>query len=289
VNIVCLPVEKTVHRAWLRKPLAREAFVIDATTRERLIAQDPKSAEIIKPFLLGRDVKRYRSPGSGRYLILFPKGWTVKSFGSTDEESAWKRLETDYPAIAGHLRPFADQGRKRCDSGEFWWELRECAYYDAFEKPKIIVPAIVQKGSYAFDAEGFYSNDKTTIIAGNDLYLLGLLNSKVTDFVIHAISSTKQGGYYEYKPMYLVQIPICAIDFAVPEEKARHDRIVALVERMLRLHQEPPETLTPEESETRLREIAATDAEIDALVSDLYGLTAEEIRILEESGKTTNG
>ena len=113
--------------------------------------------------------------------------------------------------------------------------------------------------------------------------MLGLMNSKVTDFVIHAIASTKQGGYYEYKPMYLAQIPIRTIDFAVPDEKARHDRIVALVERMLRLHQEPPEPLPPEENENRLREIAATDAEIDALICDLYGLTAEEIRILEEN------
>jgi hypothetical protein len=122
----------------------------------------------------------------------------------------------------------------------------------------------------------------------NDLYLLGLLNSKVTDFVIHAISSTKQGGYYEYKPMYLVQIPIRTIDFAIPEDKARHDRIVALVERMLRLHQELPEPLTPEENENRLREIAAIDAEIDSIVCDLYSLTTEEIRILEESGRTTD-
>jgi hypothetical protein len=58
---------------------------------------------------------------------------------------------------------------------------------------------------------------------------------------------------------------------------------------MLRLHQEPPEPLLTEENENRLREIAATDAEIDALVCDLYGLTAEEIRILEESGRTTDG
>jgi hypothetical protein len=88
--------------------------------------------------------------------------------------------------------------------------------------------------------------------------------------------------------MYLVQIPIRAIDFAVPEEKARHDRIVALVERMLRFHQESPEPAHPEENENRLREIAATDAEIDSLVCELYGLTAEEIRILEESGRTTD-
>jgi hypothetical protein len=69
--------------------------------------------------------------------------------------------------------------------------------------------------------------------------------------------------------------------------KRLFDRIVALVERMLRLHQEPPEPAPPEENENRLREIVATDTEIDALVCDLYGLT-EEIRILKESGRTTD-
>ena len=262
-----------------------EAFVIDAATRERLIAEDPKSAEIIKPFLLGRDVKRYRPLLNKHYLIFTRRDIDIKA----------------YPAIEEYLGRFKEQltprpkegaggsGSGRKPGAYQWYEIQDTVdYWKEFEKPKIIVPAIVQKGSYAFDVAGSYSNDKTTIIAVSDLYLLGLLNSKVTDFFIHAISSTKQGGYYEYKPMYLVQLPIRAIDFAVPEEKAQHDRIVALVERMLRLHQEPPEPLSPEENENRLREIAATDVEIDALVCDLYGLTAEEIRILEESGRTTD-
>jgi hypothetical protein len=265
-----------------------EAFVIDAATRERLIAQDPKSAEIIKPFLLGRDVKRYRSPGSGRYLILFPKGWTAKTAGSTDEESAWKRLEIDYPAIAGHLRPFADRGRKRCDRGDFWWELRECAYYEEFEKPKILWPEIAGSARFAFDETGFYANNKAYLIPTGDLYLLGLLNSSLLRFFIHSVCTDLQGNSFNFSAVFLKRTPIRAIDFAVSEEKARHDRIVALVERMLRLHQEPPEPLPPEENENRLREIAKTDAEIDSLVCDLYGLTAEEIRILEESGRTTD-
>jgi hypothetical protein len=92
--------------------------------------------------------------------------------------------------------------------------LRACDYYSEFEKPKIIVPAIVQKVSYLLDKTGFYSNDKTSIIGSDDLYLLGILNSKVPDVVLHAISSKKQGGYFEYKPMYISQLPIRAIDFS---------------------------------------------------------------------------
>jgi len=72
---------------------------------------------------------------------------------------------------------------------------------------KIIIPAIVKKATFAFDDQGFYSNDKTSIIPTGDLYLLGILNSKISDFVLRRIASTKQGGYFEQKPMYFLGFP----------------------------------------------------------------------------------
>ncbi len=191
-----------------------EAFVVDAATRARLIAEDPKSADVLKPFLAGRDVKRYATPEAENYLILFPKGWTRRHYElnkgacSLVAEEAWEWLQVSYPAIFKHLAPFADAARKRSDKGEYWWELRACEYYEEFEKPKIIVPAIVQTASYLVDVSGFYSNDKTSIIGVDDKALLAVLNSKATDFFMHSIAATKQGGFYEYKPMYLVQLPI---------------------------------------------------------------------------------
>jgi hypothetical protein len=177
-----------------------KAFVIDAKTKEKLIDEDPKSSELIKPFLAGRDIKRYEMPANDKYLILMPRCWTrEKSDGSMD---AFGWLRQNYPAIANHLLPFAEAAQKRYDKGEYWWELRACDYYGEFEKPKIIVPAIVRTASYAYDKSGIYSNDKTSIIPTADLYLLGILNSKIADIVIHSISSTKQGGYFEYKPMF---------------------------------------------------------------------------------------
>ncbi|MBI5328135.1 MAG: Eco57I restriction-modification methylase domain-containing protein, partial [Deltaproteobacteria bacterium] len=162
-----------------------EAFVIDKDTKDRLIKEDPKSAEIIKPFLLGRDIKRYESPQSERYLIFTRRGIDIKK----------------YPAIQEHLSNFKDRlmpkpkdwkgdnwkGRKL---GSYkWYEIKDAVdYHNEFEKPKIIVPAIVKRASYAFDTGSFYSNDKTSIIATDDLYLLGILNSKVSDFVMHSIS-----------------------------------------------------------------------------------------------------
>ena len=178
------------------------------------------------------------------------------------------------------MHPFADKAQKRYDKGEYWWELRTCDYYGEFDKPKIIVPCIVKNASYAFDTDGFYSNDKTTIIATEDLYLLGILNSKVSDFVMHSISSTKQGGYFEYKPMYLQQLPIHTIDFNNPAEKEIHDKLVSLVDRMLELHKKKSSLPPSAEREKIEREITITDEKIDEIVYGLYGVTADEKQLV---------
>ena len=154
-------------------------------------------------------------------------------------------------------------------------------YYSEFGKSKIIIPAIVSEASYTFDDKGFYSNDKTSIISIDDKYLLGLLNSKVLDFFMHKISSTKQGGYYEYKPIYLSQLPIHTIDFNNKREKAMHDQIASLVDKMLDLNEKLKKAKTPHDRELIERQIKATDSQIDRLVYELYGLTEEEIKIVE--------
>ena len=254
-----------------------EAFVIDEETKKRLIKEDSKSKELIKPFLLGRDIKRYELPKSGRYLIFTKRGVDIKK----------------YSAIQNYLFSFKDRlvpkpkdwkgenwkGRK---PGSYkWYEIQDAIdYHEEFEKPKIIVPAIVKSASYAFDREGFYSNDKTTIISTDDLYLLGILNSKIPDFVMHSISSTKQGGYFEYKPMYLEQLPIRTIDFNNPAEKSVHDKLVSLVDRMLELHKKKNSIPPSAEREKIEREIVITDEKIDEIVYGLYGVTDEERKII---------
>jgi type II restriction/modification system DNA methylase subunit YeeA len=251
-----------------------EAFVIDAAIRDALIKADKKSAEIIKPFLAGRDVKRYGSLDADKFLILLPKGITDLNRRNL-EPFNW--LEKTYPAVAKHLKPFESDAKKRYDKGDYWWELRACDYYAEFEKPKIICPAIVQKGSYLFDNAAFYSNDKTTIIASEDLYLLANLNSKVADFVLHSIASTKQGGFYEYKPMYISMVPI----FQNPPKETRK-QIISLVESMLALNKKRAKETDTAKREAIDEKISETDREIDALVYELYGLDEKEIRMVEK-------
>ena len=282
ININSIPLEKYVDGKiyYGIKTGLNEAFVIDSNTRDRLIAEDPKSAELIKPFLIGRDIKRYQPPQSKRFLILIPKGWTKKNIKSSG--NAWKWFATNYPAIAKHLEPFEKAAEKRFDKGDYWWELRACDYYVEFEKPKIIIPSIVKNASYYFDeTEKYFSNDKTSIIPTDDLFLLGILNSRVPDFVLHKIASTKQGGYFEYKPMYISQLPIRTIKVEKPLEVQLQGRMVKSVRRLLELFNRTP--ATPQEQEQLAREIAATDHAIDALVYQLYGLTEDEIKIVESS------
>jgi hypothetical protein len=165
-----------------------------------------------------------------------------------------------------------------------WHEIQDTvAYYAEFEKPKIIVPAIVQRASYCYDSQCHYSNDKTSIVISDDPYLLGILNSPVPDLLLHSIASTKQGGYYEYKPMYIAQLPIPLTVGVGSTGKSRHDKLVSLVQRMLDLHKRLETARTDHERGVLERQIAATDEEIDHLVYELYELTDDEIAIVEES------
>lgn len=256
-----------------------EAFVINEATKDALIKEDERSAEVIKPFLAGRDVKRYQKPPRGSYLILFPKGFT-NSKGNYPK-NAWKWLFDNYPAIAKHIEPNKEKAEKRYDQGEYWWELRACDYYCEFEKTKIIIPAIVKSASYCYDSEHFYSNDKTTIIPTNDLYLLGVINSKACDHFLKSIASTKQGGYYEYKPMYISKLPI------PPTDESTKVEIIKLVEAMLQLHQQKQNATLATDIEQLEQRIAYTDNAINQLVYRLYGLTPEEIQIVEGNSTVT--
>jgi hypothetical protein len=163
-----------------------------------------------------------------------------------------------------------------------WYEIQDSIdYYKEFEKPKIICPAICQKANYTIDNENYFSNDKTTIIGSDDFYLLGILNSKIADYILHSIASTKQGGYFEYKPMYLCKIPIRVIDFTSKFDKSRHDQIMKLASDMFNLNKKSFLAKTEHEKTMIQRQIDATEKQIDKLVYELYGLTDDEIRIVE--------
>jgi adenine-specific DNA-methyltransferase len=256
-----------------------EAFVIDKETKERLIAEDSRSAEVIKPFLAGREIKRYQTPTPEKYLILFPKGFTIKSnlpkddpnyisqvnepprYGYMNYDPAWQWLQSNYPAIANHLKPYENAAKKRTDQGDFWWELRACDYYGEFEKEKIIYPNICKGPEFTFDSSSTYANQKCFIISKYDKGLLGILNSQVSYFLFDQILPKLRGGFFEPSYLYFKDFPIL---------KDETGRIDLLVEEILNLKNHDPHAETKE-----------LENKLNQLVYELYGLSEEEIGIVE--------
>ncbi len=246
-----------------------EAFVIDKTTRDDLIARDARSAEIIKPFLEGKDIKRYQSPVARKWLILFKNGDTQEWFGKLKEEEAWQKIEENYPAIAEWLLPFNKKAVKRSDQGEYWWELRACAYYEEFEKEKIAYAEIASRGQFVLDKVNSLFDTTAYILGSDSEYLMGVLNSKLCTYYFSKIASSVRGGYLRWKRQYMATIPI------VDASKSEQETIENPVNQILALKKANPTADT-----------AALEAEIDRLVYALYGLTEAEVAIVE--GRATD-
>ena len=126
-----------------------EAFIIDDKTKNALVAADPKSADIIKPILRGRDIRRYRARWAGKWLIA-----THNGYGDVPGINA-----SGYPAVKVHLDQFYPQLQKRQDKGGTPYNLRSCAYYEEFTKEKLIWMDMSPEARFA------YSCDTDTCIA----------------------------------------------------------------------------------------------------------------------------
>jgi hypothetical protein len=240
-----------------------EAFVIDAKTRAKILKENPKAAEIIKPFLNGRDIRRYVLEPKDIYLI-----YTYHDISLND-----------YPAIENYLRPFKDQLKKRATKQE-WYELQQpqYAYVKYFESPKIVFPDIATSPRFVLDEGNHFGSNTIYFIPRRDLYLLGLLNSKLGYFYFRIVCAGLEGKnetYLRFFGQYLEGFPVANAD------KAHHDKMVSLVERMLALHKSLAAAHNPREADRLTREVESTDQAIDALVYELYGLTDEEIKIVE--------
>ncbi|MBI5846507.1 MAG: Eco57I restriction-modification methylase domain-containing protein [Nitrospirae bacterium] len=260
-----------------------EAFVIDEATKNKLIAEDKKASEFIKPFAVGDDVRKYIINSRGRYLILIPKGWTNQHIDKA--HTPWEWFSNNYPSLAKHLEPFALKAAKRADKGDYWWELRACDYYGKFEKPKIVYPDIAKESRIAFDTSGLYFANTIYFIPTDDLYLLALLNSKLMFSYYRRIAAVlgdaDKGGRLRWFRQDVLKLPIRPINKSDHNDKIKHDKIVSLVNQMLTLNKRLPEIKTAHETTALQRQIVATDRQIDQLVYELYGLTEEEIKIVE--------
>jgi hypothetical protein len=269
-----------------------EAFEVTASQKAALTKSSPDSKALIKPFLGGQDIRRYCIEDDGRFLIVIPSGWTRKqmakaknSAADVSERAAWNWFSGEHPKLAEHLPPFMDALKKRQDQGDYWWELRPCDYYEHLDAPKIVFPDICKGPRFYVDRSGIYLANTAYCLGTDDLYLLGLLNSRLFWFAISNISIPFgiRAGEYRYRLIYqyMEKVPIRVINLSDKSDNAAHDRMVTLVEQMLALHRQLAAARAPQDRTALERRIAATDQQIDALVYDLYGLTPAEIKLVE--------
>ena len=185
-----------------------EAFIIDGEQRAQLIFEDPSSSEIIKPFIRGRDIKRWKVEPQDLWIVFTRHGVEIEQF----------------PAILSYLKPFKkrlmprpnawDESRQgvwpgRKEGGYKWFEIQDnVAYWQEFESPKIVYPDIALSPQFAWEDRGFFTGDTTFFIPSPPRHLLAVLNSSACSWFFSQISPSIQNGYYRFKSIYCKQIPI---------------------------------------------------------------------------------
>jgi fido (protein-threonine AMPylation protein)/predicted type IV restriction endonuclease len=280
-----------------------EVFLLQAVTqngnRSTIIVTSKASPEpfeieksITRRLVKGSlDIRRYSIDVGGR-LLLFPysheSGRALLIEKKTIEDSsplAWKYLKNNHDRLrAKKDKDWYAFRRRNYDLGEGFW--------------RILVPSIGKRLCAAYDAEGSfhfvgsggggggaYGLTLKPTAQVSQYYILGILNSRMADWLAKLANSRFGGGYYSFNRQYIEPIPIPPIDFTNSVDKNSHDRMVELVERMVDLHKRLTTANTPSDKERLQRQIGVTDQEIDRLVYDLYGLTEEEIKIVEACGE----
>jgi methylase of polypeptide subunit release factors len=236
-----------------------EAFIIN---------QEISNDQELKPVFDGKDIKKWFTPSTSKWMIIFASKSTQLNFGKLTEEDALQKMKKQYANIFNHLLNFQKKANKRYDKGEYWWELRNCTYYHLFPQPKIIFPNLQNSNKFCFDESGTYLNAPAVFlpISVKEKYLLGILNSQVIWYFLRNICVVRSGGYIEVKPQYFEQIPIPKISHC------DQDILTQLVDQILNAKKSDPNADT-----------TTLETEIDQMVYQLYNLTAEEIQIIESS------
>ena len=238
-----------------------EAFIIDDATKQVLIADDPKSAKIIKPVLRGQNIQRYQARWAGSWIIY----------------SHSQITENQYPAVRRHLLPHKKQLLKRRGganpkTGEVpyeWWQLQVDYYssgsYENFTKEKLVWIELVENGRFAYDESGIYCEATSFMMTGGSLkYLCALLNARLIRWFLYQTAPTSGMGTLRWKRVYIETILIPKI---APAEQRP---FINLVDSILKAKTADPNADTAEQ-----------EAEIDQRVYSLYGLTTEERRMIE--------
>ena len=199
-----------------------DAFIISTEKRDEILAncadeaERERTAELIRPILRGRDIKRYGYDWAGLWLINTHNGIKGKL----------ERIHIeDYPAVKAHLDQYWDKISVRADKGETPYNLRNCAYLDDFNKPKLVWGEISDRSKFAFDKSGVYVPEATTfLLVGKDaLSLYAFLNSSPAEWYFSKLGPRTGEGTIRWKKYTVEQI------FAPKLSEAQIDEVTAII------------------------------------------------------------
>lgn len=247
-------------------------------------------AEVLQPVFRGRDVKRYEVADKPK-LLVFPYEIRNGEFVLLSE-SRLKQFKRVYKHLSESKHTLAKRiwfGRTAKELTGKWYGMMYLDAQNWFAAPHILTPSLSNKSNFALGSGYMFATGTagvTSIVPKVDLaedirYLLGLLNSKLLSLYAMCHSPIFSGGYHKFSAPYLKKLPIRRINFSDSADKARHDKIVTKVEAMMEAKKQLAKAQTDKDKTYYENKCAALDHQIDRLVYDLYGLTEDEINIVE--------
>ena len=194
-----------------------EAFVVDKATRDKLITAHPLSADILKPFLHGQDLRRWHVDTPQQWLIFAHRGIAIN----------------DYPAILKHLEKYREPLSKRKGKQE-WYELPvSLGDAERFTQPKLVSPNTYNHQTFAVDTSGYYYGNTSYLILTEEMWLCGLLNSRTVEWFYSQVSNQLTIDPLRARSGYIQQIPI-------PDLTSTQKALIAkIVDYLIYLQQQP--------------------------------------------------
>jgi hypothetical protein len=277
----------SADKIYIVKELEREPHRVKIYSKEKE-AEYWLEPDLLHPLIKGGDSKRYFLSRTNR-LILFP-------YERQKDDSAQliqaAKFKTDYPLTWAYLsdnKKFLENRENGKMRGLRWYGYVYPKALDVMPLPKIFTPDIAPNSAFSLDATGecFFTGGVAGgygILALPEIsreYLLGLLNSKLLEWFIRQTATQMRGGWFSYEARFIRGLPIRTVEDLEKADKARHDKIVSLVEQMMLAKPQCVSARSDRERTFYENKCAALDRQIDALVYELYGLTDEEIAIIE--------
>ncbi|MEG3893891.1 Eco57I restriction-modification methylase domain-containing protein [Microcoleus sp. Z1_A1] len=206
-----------------------EAFLIDEATKNSLVQADPKSAEIIKPYLRGQDIKRWSPEWANLWIILLKSSSDSVWPWSKANDQAEEIFAQTFPSVYKYMKPMQEKLSKRSDQGRYWWELRSCAYYNIFQEPKIITQDLATYSWFCILDQEVYPVNTCYLWPTGNLYMLGWLCSPITWWICHHIL---QKGINDTLRMFREQVETLPI--APPTDSIRAE-VELIVSRLIEI------------------------------------------------------